>query len=125
MNRKKYDESCPCGSGKSFKLCCEPIMNDTSTATSAEVLMRSRYTAYALRNKQYLLESWHSSTRPQSIDLDASVQWLRLEIINSGNDHVEFIATHRVHGKAYKMHENSHFVFEDGRRFYVDGEMVP
>lgn len=88
---------------------------------SAEVLMRSRYTAYALQNEQYLLDSWHASTRPESISIDPSVQWIRLSILNSDNDHVEFVATYRLQGRAHKLHENSRFVFEDGKWFYVDG----
>jgi len=83
--------------------------------------MRSRYTAYVLRNERYLLDSWHSTTRPESIDVNTSEQWVRLRILNSEKTHVEFIATYRVQGKAYKMHENSRFVVEDGEWFYVDG----
>ena len=47
-----------------------------------------------------------------------------VKIINSDNDHVEFVATHRINGKAFKLHENSRFLFEDGRWFYVDGELI-
>ena len=83
--------------------------------------MRSRYTAYALQNAQYLLDSWHGSTRPASIHFDPSVQWIRLKIVNSGSDRVEFLAIYRRQGKAHKLHENSRFVFQDGRWFYVDG----
>lgn len=83
--------------------------------------MRSRYTAYAQQNEQYLLDSWHASTRPESINIDPSVQWLRLSILNSDTDHVEFVATYRLQGRAHKLHENSRFVFEDGKWFYVDG----
>ena len=84
--------------------------------------MRSRFTAYALGNEQYLLDSWHESTRPESIDIDPAMQWIRLSIIDSDdNDHVEFAATYRVQGRAHKLHENSRFIFEDGQWFYVDG----
>ena len=83
--------------------------------------MRSRYSAYALKQGQYLLDSWHVSTRPVSVDLDPSVQWIRLSVLNSAHDRVEFIATYRVQGRAYSLHEDSRFVFEDDRWFYVDG----
>ena len=83
--------------------------------------MRSRYTAYAMNNEQYLLDSWHASTRPESIDMDPTAQWIRLVIVKNNNNHVEFIATYRIQGKAHKLHENSRFVFEDGKWFYVDG----
>ena len=100
------------------------IIDGVTPALSAEALMRSRYSAYVFKNEQYLLDSWHSSTRPSSIDINTSQQWIRLKIINSEEQHVEFIATYRVQGKAHKMHENSCFVFEDGNWFYVDGEII-
>ena len=123
MNRSNIP--CFCGSGKSLRNCCEPVINATLPAASAEILMRSRYTAYTQQNEQYLLDTWHSSTRPDSIDMDDSIQWLRLKIINSEKNHVEFIATHRINGKAHKLHEKSRFILEDEKWYYVDGEMKP
>ena len=119
---KKSNTLCPCGSGKDLERCCQPYINGALPAPSAEALMRSRYTAYAMHDKQYLLSSWHSSTRPASLKLDPTVQWIRLSILNSSDDHVEFIATCRIRGRAHKMHENSRFVFEDGNWFYVEGK---
>ena len=86
--------------------------------------MRSRYTAYVLKNEQYLLDSWHSSTRPESIDIHTSEKWIRLKIVDSDEEQVEFIATYRVQGKAHKMHEKSRFVFEAGKWFYIDGVII-
>jgi len=83
--------------------------------------MRSRYTAYALQNAQYLLDSWHASTRPESFHIDPYVQWIRLSIIDAHDDQVEFVATCRVQGRAHKLHEISRFIFENGFWFYVDG----
>ena len=123
MNKKKTETSCLCGSNKPLLSCCEPIINGASLALTAEALMRSRYTAHVIQNEQYLLDSWHSSTRPESIDVNTSEQWIRLKIINSEENNVEFIATYRLQGKAYKMHENSRFIFEDGKWFYADGEI--
>ena len=122
MNKNKTVASCPCGSGKALPLCCESIINGTDTALTAEALMRSRYTAYTLQAEQYLLNSWHSTTRPESIVMEDAVQWLSLKIVSCDATHVEFIATYRINGKAHKIHENSRFVYEDGSWFYVDGE---
>lgn len=83
--------------------------------------MRSRYTAYVLGDTEYILQSWHGSTRPASLELDDRIQWLRLKIIEADDDHVEFVATYRLNGKAYKLREKSRFVFEGGRCYYVDG----
>jgi SEC-C motif-containing protein len=121
VSKKKIDPSCPCSSGKTLADCCEPYINGNAPAPSAETLMRSRYTAYVLHDQTYLLDSWHASTRPESIEMDPDIHWIRLKILNSDNDHVEFVATFRRHGKAHKLHENSRFIFEDGRWFYVDG----
>ena len=85
--------------------------------------MRSRYTAYAQGNVSYLLESWHHSTRPATLALEPEVQWIRLKILTSSDERVEFIATCRINGKAQKMQENSRFVREGGRWYYLDGDL--
>jgi SEC-C motif-containing protein len=96
----------------------------------AQSLMRSRYCAFVLCNEQYLLATWHPSTRPVSIPFNRNQKWLGLRVINAsatGNDsaEVEFIARSRVsNAAAVRQHERSHFVREDGRWFYVDGDMM-
>lgn len=91
--------------------------------------MRSRYCAYVLARADYLIATWHPSTRPKPISLDISGQgqWLGLKVIRAQNDaatgEVEFIARHKVNGKAHRLHEVSQFVRENGRWVYVDGEM--
>jgi len=124
MKKKKSVTPCPCGSGKDLDQCCRPYMDGSLSAPTAEALMRSRYTAYALQDSQYLLDSWHASTRPESIDLDPALQWIRLRILNSNGNHVEFVASYRLQGRAHSLHENSRFVFEDGNWFYVDGVLM-
>ena len=125
MNRQKVVNPCPCGSGTALMACCEPYINSTKSAPTAEALMRSRYTAYVHHDEQYLLNSWHHSTRPDCIELDRSTQWLRLKIIASDYDHVEFVAIYRIQGKAYRLHEISRFINEDDQWFYVDGSIQP
>ena len=91
--------------------------------------MRSRYCAYVLARADYLLATWHASTRPQSISLESSGQvlWLGLKVIRAHDDTqtgmVEFVARHKVNGKAHRLHEVSQFVNEDGRWVYVTGEL--
>jgi SEC-C motif-containing protein len=92
--------------------------------------MRSRYCAYVLGVEAYLLATWHASTRPASLDLaDASITWLGLEVkryrlTSEDSAIVEFVARSRVGGgRASRMHEVSRFVREQGRWFYVDGEV--
>lgn len=91
--------------------------------------MRSRYSAYVKGLEAYLLASWHSSTRPAALDLALAPQpkWLGLEVkacVDAGDEAtVEFVARCRVGGRAQRMHEVSRFLREQGRWFYVDGDV--
>ncbi len=126
---------CPCGRVDAKKRavayvdCCGRFVDHFSTtpAPDAEHLMRSRYTAFVREQASYLLATWHSSTRPASLDFDAGAKWLGLEVRQhqvTGADtaEVEFVARYRVQGQAVRLHERSRFVREDGRWFYVDGD---
>lgn len=119
---------CCCGSGKPYAACCAPL-HTGAAAVSAEALMRSRYSAFVLGLADYLLASWHPSTRPEQLTLDSGVKWLGLSIKGqkaTGPDTaiVEFVARSRSGGAAaQRLHEISRFVREQGRWFYQDGEM--
>ncbi|HPF72595.1 MAG: YchJ family metal-binding protein [Lysobacteraceae bacterium] len=119
---------CPCGRSCSYVDCCGRL-HAGATADDAEALMRSRYSAYVLGNAEYLMTTWHPSTRPESLDVDEpGLKWLGLDVKphwNDGPDRagVEFVARYRVGGgKAGRLHERSRFVREDGRWFYLDAE---
>ena len=125
--------ACPCGRTDHKKRpvfydeCCGRYVDHANAAPDAEHLMRSRYSAFVHKRADYLLSTWHSSTRPASLDLDAGTKWLGLEVREhqvTGADtaEVEFVARYRVQGRAVRMHERSRFVREDGRWFYVDGD---
>ncbi len=122
--------TCPCGSTKNFTDCCARYVDNIQPAPTAEALMRSRYAAYTLQREDYLLATWHPSTRPVALGLaeDVSTKWLGLEVKRHEQqdaDHaiVEFVARYKVNGCAHRLHEISRFVREDGRWFYVDGEL--
>jgi SEC-C motif-containing protein len=109
--------------------CCGRFVDhfDAVPAPDAEHLMRSRYSAFVHEQADYLLATWHRSTRPASLDFDAGAKWLGLEVRDhkvTGADtaEVEFVARYRVAGAAVRLHERSRFVREDGRWFYVDGD---
>ncbi|MBU0964941.1 MAG: SEC-C domain-containing protein [Proteobacteria bacterium] len=121
---------CPCGSGKSFSACCQPLLAGDLSADSATELMRSRYTAYVVRDVSYILRTWHPSTRPARIDPHTIPAWNGLEIIGpetideTGRATVEFKA--RASASSVRMlllHENSRFVRENGHWLYVDGDV--
>jgi SEC-C motif domain protein len=122
--------SCPCGSKKSYGQCCE-LLHSGAAADSAEALMRSRYSAYALNLEEYLQRSWHASTRPQRIGLEkiqsGAQRWLGLQIkrcetIDATHALVEFVARYKIDGRAFRLHETSRFVREHGHWFYLDGQ---
>ena len=131
--------ACPCGGG-AFAACCAPFLAGAQLPPTAEALMRSRYSAYTLRDEAYLRATWHQSTRPPEglFDADEGLTWLGLEVKSSlrlrkrkdaaecdpdadGAHTVEFVARYKIAGRAHRLHEVSCFVREDGRWFYVDG----
>jgi len=126
----KASDACPCGSGRHYAECCGQLHGSAKSEITAEALMRSRYSAYVLKLADYLLASWHPSTRPGSLDLaeDDGTKWLGLEIKRCDQQDerhatVEFVARYRIAGRGHRLHELSRFVREDGRWFYVDGDI--
>jgi SEC-C motif-containing protein len=88
--------------------------------------MRSRYSAYVVRDEAYLLKSWHASTRPATIGLDRELRWTGLEILGSTDGSVfhsegtvEFVAGYVDHGTPGSLRENSLFQRENGAWVYV------
>ena len=129
------DPLCPCGRLTAQKRpvayvdCCGRFVDhfNTTPAPDAEHLMRSRYSAFVREQASYLLATWHSSTRPASLDFETGTKWLGLDVRQhqaTGADaaEVEFVARYRVDGRAVRLHERSRFVREGGRWFYVDGD---
>ncbi|AOF82396.1 hypothetical protein BSY238_1646 [Methyloversatilis sp. RAC08] len=92
--------------------------------------MRSRYSAYVLGLTDYLLATWHPTTRPAALMPDeAGLKWLGLDVRRCAmqdTDHgtVEFVARSKLGGRAHRLHETSRFVRENGRWFYLDGDFV-
>lgn len=89
--------------------------------------MRSRYSAFALGDTDYLLRTWHPTTRPATLELDPAQRWLRLDVLaRSGGSPldstgtVEFVAHYRHGTERDSLHEHSRFVREHGRWLYVD-----
>ncbi|MCU1582297.1 MAG: hypothetical protein JWO01_1685, partial [Microbacteriaceae bacterium] len=117
---------CPCLSGLPYVECCGPFHRGAAAPT-AERLMRSRYSAYSTGLVDYLLDTWHPSSRPDELELDPGIRWYRLDILaRSGggildrDGTVEFEAHYRLDGTAGVQHETSRFLKEGGRWLYVD-----
>jgi SEC-C motif-containing protein len=112
---------CPCGLNQPYGQCCGRLHDGESTAATAELLMRSRFSAFAVADEAYLLRSWHPTTKPAHLRLDPDQRWTRLEIIGKtggGLLHtegtVEFQAHYTEAGHSGVLHENSRFVRDDG-----------
>jgi len=123
--------TCPCCSGDSFKQCCQPYLLGLQLAPTAEKLMRSRYCAYVFNEVDYLLATWHESTRPINLtDEELNSKWISLKILaveqGEENDNVgavEFIAKYKVKGKAYRLHEISEFIKNTHGWVYLKGKV--
>ncbi|MES9962837.1 MAG: YchJ family protein [Candidatus Sedimenticola sp. 20ELBAFRAG] len=127
---------CPCGSGKEFDACCGPVLSGKEIAANPEILMRSRYCAFATGAVEFLTESLHPAHRHDH-DAEATRRWaeksdwLGLEIVSTeaggeGDEEgkVEFIATFKEKGMVRKHHEMSSFKRDQDRWYFVDGQMV-
>jgi SEC-C motif-containing protein len=115
--------ACPCGSGQVFGRCCQPLHVGERQAETAEKLMRSRYSAYAVGDLDYVWRTWHPRTRPAEVSAD-EVEWTSLEIVDASADEVEFRAHYRHGGQTGTLHERSRFAVRAGRWFYVDGDLL-
>ncbi|MGV8942147.1 MAG: YchJ family protein [Lysobacter sp.] len=124
-------QACPCNPSVAYDACCRPLHEGRQRAGSAQVLMRSRYSAYVLRLPDYLLATWHPDTRPAVLDLDddgPGLRWLGLAVkrhvdAGDGTAVVEFVARYKPGGAAaVRLHEISRFRCIDGAWFYLDGE---
>ena len=130
MARKKQI-LCPCDSGLDFDACCGLFIGTDAWPGTAEQLMRSRYSAYALKEKDYLVATWHPDTCPDELDLyeNVHVKWVRLKVLNTeaGDEQdqtgiVEFTATMKANGRAEKMTERSEFIKQNGRWYYLKAQ---
>ena len=123
---------CPCCSGNAYGACCKPY-HDGAPAPSALALMRSRYAAYALGKVDYILKTTH----PKSVyfekdrkkweqairQFSQSTEFTRLEIVDSGENWVSFIAHLKQGERAFLLKEKSHFEKIDGKWLYLSGEI--
>lgn len=122
------DTNCYCGSEKAFEACCAPYLSGKQSAPTSEALMRARYTAYATRNADYLVATTAPATRrfhrkADILEWSESNQWLKLDIIFSSLDIVEFKAYYldnRLRPQVH--HERSKFVQVEGKWYYLDHE---
>ena len=124
-------DPCPCEPMRRYGDCCGRYHAGPLhlQAPTAEALMRSRYSAFVREMTDYLLATWHTSTRPPRLEPnEVGLTWLGLEIkrhtaIDADHATVEFLARSKLGGRAQRLHELSRFVREEGRWLYVDGNL--
>ncbi|WP_107307847.1 YchJ family protein [Streptomyces caniscabiei] len=119
--------TCPCGLGKTYEECCGRYHSGSAGAPTAEALMRSRYSAFVMRDEAYLLRSWHPRTRPADVAFDTTMRWTGLEILDTRDGsafHTTGTVTFRASFRGGSMHEQSRFERVDGAWVYVDGEFL-
>lgn len=114
---------CPCGKQLTYGECCGRL----HAGSAAEELMRSRYSAFAVGDEAYLKRSWHPGTRPDALDLDGGLEWVRLEVLSTSEGTpfhregtVDFRAVYRENGREGELREHSRFLRHDGAWVYVD-----
>lgn len=119
-------DRCPCLSGATFGECCSPFLDGAADAPTAVQLMQSRYSAFVVGDAEYLLATWHPSSRPSALELAPAMRWYRLDIVRRARGGpldrdgiVEFRAYYRHDGQRGEQHEVSSFVREGGRWSYV------
>ncbi|OBI09582.1 YchJ family protein [Mycobacterium scrofulaceum] len=121
------NEPCPCGSREEYRACCGPLHHGERQARTAEELMRSRYSAFAVGDGDYLFRTWHPRTRPSDVNVDPGITWIGLTVVDTvagGPDddygEVEFTARFQSAGRGDRLRERSRFERRAGRWFYVD-----
>lgn len=123
--------NCPCCSEKLYSDCCEPYHKKQQNAPTAQALMRSRFSAFAIPNGVYLLNTTLPAKRKLHSQEELQEwgeinQWIKLEIVNlPAINQVEFKAYYiDQKGNNQLHHELSTFQKINDRWFYVSGIFV-
>lgn len=135
------ENRCSCGTGETYAACCGRYhtrfaQTGQLTAPTPEALMRSRFSAFALSLADYLLATWHPSSRPQSLDLEEGLRWYRLDVLAAtggpfdAEGRVDFVAYYRSapgtpedQRQRGQMAESSRFLRQEGTWYYLDGQV--
>ncbi|MCS2147516.1 YchJ family protein [Scandinavium manionii] len=123
---------CPCGSALEYSLCCQRYLSGSELALTPSQLMRSRYSAFVMKDADYLVKTWHPSCEPDAFRTDleksfAGTEWLGLTLFAADNgkhadeSFVSFVARFREDSKTSALIERSRFLKENGQWYYIDG----
>jgi SEC-C motif-containing protein len=135
MSLKKIgpNHSCPCGSGNKYKKCCQPY-HKGAQPKDALTLMKSRYSAYAANQSDYIIQTTHPDNTDYSMDIRLwrdgielfcqDTDFLGLEIHKFIDGDSEAFVTFCAMLDSGDMVEKSHFIKLKGRWLYLDGVFV-
>jgi SEC-C motif-containing protein len=130
MPRRTAASPCPCGLPATYADCCGRLHSGKAAASTAEALMRSRYSAFAVEDEPYLLRTWHPGNRPRRVEFDPGTRWTGLDILGTTEGTafhttgtVTFRAGYAHGGQAGELRERSRFVRHEGAWVYVDGDV--
>lgn len=122
---------CPCCSEKNYQNCCQPYVELEKIPETPEALMRSRYTAYTQANVDYIIETMKGEAA-KNFDLVSAkqwaeaVKWISLNVTSTREENdkgfVGFEASFILNEKLHVMHENSEFLKENDKWFYIKGD---
>lgn len=129
---------CPCGSGKTYAACCEKIISGTVLASTAELLMRARYSAYVKHEIQFIADSCLRQDGETDIDMDETRKWsedsdwqgLTIHSVKDGGPDdsegiVEFSAHYSRKGLKDEHREVAGFKKVDNKWLYAEGNLTP
>lgn len=127
----REESLCPCKSLESYYICCMPYHKGKAKPSTAEKLMRSRYSAYFFRLIDYLIETHHPNTRTPGLREELAsihdIKWTYLTILSTSKGgkldkvgKVEFVASCYIDGKPHEIHEKSRFKRYKGVWKYLD-----
>ncbi|QBY03015.1 hypothetical protein E2K93_00900 [Thalassotalea sp. HSM 43] len=125
---------CPCGSQQELDHCCQAIITGAKQANTAEQLMRSRFTAYALGDSKYVANTYAAAKQAENSEADIKAWmdetvWLSLNVeqtdyTDNTYHYVQFVVRY-LHGEQLcEMRENSRFLQENGSWRYLDGDII-
>lgn len=124
---------CFCGSGQDYTACCQPIIEDPAAASTAESMMRARYTAHVLKQVDFIIKTTHVSTyRPshhqELVEWVESTTWKELQVLETHQGgptdpegFVQFRALYEQDGTSKVHDEQSYFKREEGQWYFVQG----
>ncbi len=132
------NDPCPCHSGESYGICCQSFHLGNQFPPTALLLMRSRYTAYALRLVDYIIATTHPSNPSFKLPLEEWEQNIKLfceesefpalEVLEYAEEGSRATVTFKAHliqnQRNTSFCEKSSFLKVDGKWFYVDGEIL-